>query len=49
MQYGLLYWVSHVVNTEFIRRQSMKVVLVKSPKFLCGFLRMIFGIKKQNV
>ncbi|MBQ8740339.1 MAG: stage V sporulation protein SpoVM [Clostridia bacterium] len=27
----------------------MKVVLVKSPKILSGFLRMIFGIKKQNV
>ena len=25
----------------------MKVVLVKSPKFLGGILRMIFGIKKQ--
>ncbi|MBR4123394.1 MAG: stage V sporulation protein SpoVM [Clostridia bacterium] len=27
----------------------MKVVLVKSPKFLSGLLRMIFGIKKQSV
>ncbi|MBQ6718084.1 MAG: stage V sporulation protein SpoVM [Clostridia bacterium] len=27
----------------------MKVVLVKSPKILSGILRMIFGIKKQNV
>ncbi|MGN0493167.1 MAG: stage V sporulation protein SpoVM [Acutalibacteraceae bacterium] len=27
----------------------MKVVLVKSPKFLSGILRMIFGIKKQNI
>ncbi|MBQ8532538.1 MAG: stage V sporulation protein SpoVM [Clostridia bacterium] len=27
----------------------MKVVLFKSPKFLGGILRMIFGIKKQNV
>ncbi len=26
----------------------MKVVLFKSPKFLSGFLRVIFGIKKQN-
>lgn len=25
----------------------MKVVLVKSPKFLSGILRMLFGIKKQ--
>jgi len=25
----------------------MKVVLIKSPKILCGFLRMIFGIKKE--
>ncbi|MBQ8649476.1 MAG: stage V sporulation protein SpoVM [Clostridia bacterium] len=27
----------------------MKVVLIKSPKFLGGILRMIFGIKKQSV
>ncbi|MBE6728214.1 MAG: stage V sporulation protein SpoVM [Ruminococcaceae bacterium] len=27
----------------------MKVVLVKSPRFLSGILRMIFGIKKQNI
>ena len=27
----------------------MKVILVKSPKFLGGILRMIFGIKIQNV
>lgn len=26
----------------------MKVVLVKSPKFLSGFLRMIFKIKKEE-
>ncbi|MBE6805747.1 MAG: stage V sporulation protein SpoVM [Clostridia bacterium] len=26
----------------------MKIVLVKSPKFLSGILRMIFGIKKEN-
>ncbi|MBQ2286234.1 MAG: stage V sporulation protein SpoVM [Clostridia bacterium] len=27
----------------------MKVILFKSPKFLSGILRMIFGIKKQNI
>jgi hypothetical protein len=27
----------------------MKVVLIKSPKFLGGILRMLFGIKKQSV
>ncbi|MBE6808853.1 MAG: stage V sporulation protein SpoVM [Clostridia bacterium] len=27
----------------------MKVILVKSPKLLGGILRMIFGIKKQNL
>ncbi|MBR7133117.1 MAG: stage V sporulation protein SpoVM [Clostridia bacterium] len=27
----------------------MKVVLFKSPKFLSGILRVIFGIKKQSV
>ncbi len=26
----------------------MKVVLFKSPKFLSGVLRMLFGIKKQE-
>lgn len=26
----------------------MKVVLVKSPKILSGFLRLLFGIKKNN-
>ncbi|MBO4433363.1 MAG: stage V sporulation protein SpoVM [Clostridia bacterium] len=26
----------------------MKVVIVRSPKFLSGFLRMIFGIKKES-
>ncbi|MFQ8952663.1 MAG: stage V sporulation protein SpoVM [Oscillospiraceae bacterium] len=26
----------------------MKVVLFKSPKFLSGILRVLFGIKKQN-
>ncbi|MBR5272971.1 MAG: stage V sporulation protein SpoVM [Clostridia bacterium] len=26
----------------------MKVVVVKSPKFLRGILRMIFGIKKET-
>ncbi len=25
----------------------MKVVLIKSPKLLCGILRLIFGIKKE--
>ncbi|MBR6509873.1 MAG: stage V sporulation protein SpoVM [Clostridia bacterium] len=27
----------------------MKVVLVKSPKFMSGLLRLIFGIKKQEI
>ncbi|MBR7071703.1 MAG: stage V sporulation protein SpoVM [Clostridia bacterium] len=27
----------------------MKVVLVKSPKFLSGILRLLFGIKKENI
>ena len=27
---------------------GMKVVLFKSPKFMSGILRLIFGIKKQN-
>ncbi len=27
----------------------MKVVLIKSPKFLGGILRLIFGIKKENI
>lgn len=27
----------------------MKVVIFKGPKFLNGILRMIFGIKKQNI
>ncbi|MBQ3547062.1 MAG: stage V sporulation protein SpoVM [Clostridia bacterium] len=27
----------------------MKVVLFKSPKFLSGFLRVIFGIKKHEI
>ncbi len=26
----------------------MKVVLVKSPKILSGFLRLIFKVKKEN-
>ena len=26
----------------------MKVVLIKSPKLLSGFLRLIFGIKKDG-
>ncbi|MBQ9355427.1 MAG: stage V sporulation protein SpoVM [Clostridia bacterium] len=26
----------------------MKVVLIKSPKVLSGFLRLIFGIKKEK-
>ncbi len=30
------------------REILMKVVLVKSPKFLSGILRMLFGIKKEN-
>ena len=27
----------------------MKVVLFKTPKFLSGILRMVFGIKKQSI
>ncbi|MBO5726981.1 MAG: stage V sporulation protein SpoVM [Clostridia bacterium] len=27
----------------------MKVVLFKSPKFLSGILRLVFGIKKESV
>jgi len=27
----------------------MKVVVIKSPKFLGGILRLIFGIKKENI
>ncbi len=27
----------------------MKVVLIKSPKLLGGILRLIFGIKKENI
>ncbi|MBO5872760.1 MAG: stage V sporulation protein SpoVM [Clostridia bacterium] len=30
------------------RRVFMKVVLVKSPKLLGGFLRLIFKVKKDN-
>ncbi|HJB26059.1 MAG TPA: stage V sporulation protein SpoVM [Firmicutes bacterium] len=26
----------------------MKIVVVKSPRFLAGILRMIFGIKKED-
>ncbi|MEG2429285.1 MAG: stage V sporulation protein SpoVM [Oscillospiraceae bacterium] len=26
----------------------MKVVVIKSPKFLAGFLRMVFKIKKES-
>ncbi|WP_367267445.1 stage V sporulation protein SpoVM [Ruminococcus sp.] len=26
----------------------MKIVVIKSPKFVSGFLRMIFGIKKEE-
>ncbi len=26
----------------------MKVVVIKSPKFLSGILRMVFGIKKEQ-
>ena len=42
-------------NTRYLLRKIllevffMKVVLVKSPKFLSGILRMIFGIKKQEM
>ncbi|MBR3780174.1 MAG: stage V sporulation protein SpoVM [Clostridia bacterium] len=28
---------------------SMKIVVVRSPKIFNGILRMIFGIKKQDV
>jgi hypothetical protein len=31
------------------RREGMKVVLVKSPKILSGFLRLIFKVKKENI
>ena len=27
----------------------MKVVVIKSPKFLSGFLRMVFKIKKEEI
>ncbi len=27
----------------------MKVVVIKSPKFLSGILRMVFGIKKEEI
>ncbi len=27
----------------------MKVVVIKSPKFLSGILRMVFGIKKEDM
>ncbi|MBO5342944.1 MAG: stage V sporulation protein SpoVM [Ruminococcus sp.] len=26
----------------------MKIIVIKSPKFLSGFLRAIFGIKKED-
>ncbi|WP_423752174.1 stage V sporulation protein SpoVM [Ruminococcus flavefaciens] len=26
----------------------MKIVVIKSPRFVSGFLRMIFGIKKEE-
>ncbi|MBQ8228534.1 MAG: stage V sporulation protein SpoVM [Clostridia bacterium] len=32
-----------------IRRSIMQVVLVKSPKALRGILRLIFGIKKEDI
>ncbi|MBE6750841.1 MAG: stage V sporulation protein SpoVM [Ruminococcaceae bacterium] len=32
-----------------IGRRLMKVILIKSPKFLGGILRMFFGIKKQSI
>ncbi|MBE6781609.1 MAG: stage V sporulation protein SpoVM [Ruminococcaceae bacterium] len=31
-----------------VRRVYMKVVLVKSPKILSGFLRLIFRVKKAD-
>ncbi|MBR4910730.1 MAG: stage V sporulation protein SpoVM [Clostridia bacterium] len=33
---------------KLIGGKVMKVVIFKSPKILCGFLRMIFGIKKES-
>ncbi len=27
----------------------MKIVVVKSPKYISGLLRMIFGIKKEHI
>ncbi|WP_106408083.1 stage V sporulation protein SpoVM [Massiliimalia timonensis] len=27
----------------------MKVVVWKSPKFLCGILKVLFGIKKERI
>ena len=33
---------------QIIRGDFMKVVIFKSPKFLSGILRLIFGIKKEN-
>ncbi|MBQ8782224.1 MAG: stage V sporulation protein SpoVM [Clostridia bacterium] len=32
-----------------VRRSTMQVVLVKSPKALRGILRLIFGIKKEDI
>ncbi|MBE6760749.1 MAG: stage V sporulation protein SpoVM [Ruminococcaceae bacterium] len=32
----------------FLEAIIMKIVVVKSPKILSGFLRMIFGIKKDK-
>ena len=41
----------HITNkmAAYFRGKIMKVVLIKSPKFLGGILRMIFGIKKQSM
>ncbi|MBR4761031.1 MAG: stage V sporulation protein SpoVM [Clostridia bacterium] len=33
---------------ELTEGKFMRVVIFKSPKFLSGFLRMIFGIKKET-
>ena len=41
--YSLLYQ-----NSPLMGASCMKIVVVRSPRFLSGILRLMFGIKKEN-
>ena len=45
---AVAYYNRRLLVAELRTEEMMKIVVVKSPKFLAGFLKLFFGIRKNG-